>query len=231
MLGMNIKKKLKTSFEIIFSEDQRFMCHSTNTNVILFDNWDHSISINSPKNPSCVKFSRNNKLLIIKNTSGGLWIYDLENLKLLKRISSKRNFKLLDDGFGITENNRILDIMDTKNGNQIISVDVDTGDFSLLTNYENSQIKYNGFINQPNNKFHLFTLSLLNKITGYVENKIIKIKEPISPSSIEIISNSKVFFWDSLIYSSIHNLFILVDDYDLILMNMDFTDIVTKKNN
>lgn len=65
---MNLIKKLKTSFEIVISNDNRFLCHTMGSKTIVYDtnNWEKVIELPKPKNPGYIKFSRNDDFFTLK---------------------------------------------------------------------------------------------------------------------------------------------------------------------
>jgi hypothetical protein len=232
MLQMNLIKKLKTAFRIRLSSDNRFLCHNTSTKTVVYDlnSWEKIIELNKPNHPGSMRFSKNNEYLLIKNTIGTICVYDTADFQLVKNIQSKKTFKLVEGEVNFTQDNLlILDILETNNGRQIASINIHSGEHTILTEFENDRtlIKYNHFVKNEN--YHLFTLSYVNNKTDFRENKIIKVKEPINKQSIEVISHPEIR-WDSVIFDSIHDVYILVINYEITLVDSDFKRVLKKKS-
>jgi len=233
MLQMNLIKKLKSSYEIRLSTDNRLICHNMGTKTIVynFNSWEKIIELNKPKHPSQMRFSKNNDFLLIKSTTGTICVYDTSNFQLVKTIHPTGSFKIIEGNVNFTQDNLILDVIQTNNGQQIVSININTGDHTILTEFENpfTFIDYNHFV--QNMSFHLFTLNYVNNETDYQENKIIKVNEPINKRSVsvEIISNPQKLIWDSVIYDSFNDFYILVDDYEIIVVDSAFKNVLKKK--
>lgn len=229
MLQMNLIKNLKTSFEIRISHDFRWLCHNTNNKTIVYDmnTWEEVVVLNKPTNPSRIKFSGNDEYLIIKNTNGGIWVYKTGDFQLLNILKSKKSYKLIDQGFAFTQDNKmILDIMETKLGNQIVTLNIDSGEKRILTSFKNSLISYNHYSTKE--KFHLFNLNFVNDQTGYREYKLIKVNEPVTVQSIQVISNQEILQWDQVIFNSLADTYILVNDYEIAIVDSDFKFVLKK---
>lgn len=227
---MNTVKQLKTSFEIGLSNDYRYLCHITNNKAIIFDmkSWNEVINLKEPKNPSEIKFTNNNKYLLVKNTSGGIWIYRLEDFQLVKKILFKKPHKLLENGFSITtDNNNILDIVETKQGSQIVLVNITTEDWYVISSFKNSLIDFNQYIASEN--LHIFTETKVNESTGYQEQQLIKVKENIDNHlEIEEISHSECPYWDSVKFASNIDVYIVVIDKEILVLDKDFNEILKR---
>lgn len=229
MFQMNLVKKLKTSFEIRLSHDFQLLCHNTSNKTILYDTntWEEVAVFNKPTNPSRVRFSNDNEYLIIKNTNGGNWVYNIEDFKLLNVLKSKKSCKLIDQGFGITLDNKIiLDIMETKIGDQIVTLNINSGEHRILTNFKESLISYNHY--STKGTFHLFNLIFINEQTGYREDKLIKVTEPVTEQSIQILSNQEILQWDRVMFNPLTDSYILVSDYEIVLVDSDFISVIKK---
>jgi len=76
MFQMNLIKKLKTSYSIRLSSDNRFLCHNMGRKTIVYDftSWEKIIELDKPNNPSNLRFSKNNEYLLIKNTVGTICV-------------------------------------------------------------------------------------------------------------------------------------------------------------
>lgn len=55
-------------------------------------------------------------------------------------------------------------------------------------------------------------------------------KEPIKNESIEVIENSEIWYWDSIIFNTIHNVYIVVQSYDIVILDRKFKGIIKKVN-
>ncbi|RAK19995.1 hypothetical protein B0I26_105178 [Anoxybacillus vitaminiphilus] len=231
MFQMNLIKKLKTSYRIRLSGDNKFLCHNMDSKTIVYDltTWEKIIELNKPNYPSDMRFSENNKYLLIKSTTGTIYVYNTASFQLVKKIQSKKSFKLVEGDTNFTQDNlMLLSVLETNDGQQIGTINIHSGEYTILTEFENAitLIYYNQFL--KNRNYHLFTLSYVNNETGYRENKIVKVKEPINKQSIELKSHPEILIWDSVIFDSIHDVYILVNGYEIILVDSDFKKILKR---
>jgi hypothetical protein len=232
MFQMNLIKKLKTSHQIRVSEDYRFLCHSMDSKTIVYDftNWEKIIELNKPNYPSHIRFSRNSEYLLIKSTSGDIYVYNTaSNFQLVNRLQSKKSFKLVEGDVNFTQDqSMILSVVETGNGNQIGMINIYSGESIVLTDFKelHNLIYYHQYVDYK--KIHLFTLSSVNNETGYRENKLVKVREPINRESIEIVNHPDILVWDSVIFDTIHDVYIVVSDYEITLLDSDFKTILKK---
>ncbi|RCW40646.1 hypothetical protein [Paenibacillus prosopidis] len=237
MFQMNLIKKLKTSYRIRMSSDNRYLCHNMGSKTIVFDlkSWDKIAELDKPKHPSDMRFSKNNEYLLIKNTVGTICVYDTVDFSLVKTFQSNKAYKLIEGDVNFTQDNLILDILHTSYGRQIALIDIHTKEHEILTDFEDSLlltgcptlIYYNQFIQTENS--HLFTLSYVDE-TDYRLHKIVKVKEPINKDSIEVLSNSEIWYWDSVVFDSIHQVFILVQANEITLVDSEFKKVLKKND-
>jgi hypothetical protein len=236
MFQMNLIKKLKTSFSIRLSNDNRFLCHNMGSKTIVYDvsSWEKIIELTKPNYPSILRFSKNNDYLMIKNTIGTICIYNTVDFKLVQTLQSNKSLTLIEGNVNFTQDNLILDVLQTNNGHQIALIDIFSKEYKILSEFGDSLprtgfltiIHYNQFI--PTEEFHLLTLSYVDE-TDYRVNKIVKVKEPLSKESIQVISNSEICYWESMVYNPISQNYILVNDYEITIVNKDFKEVLNKK--
>jgi len=115
----------------------------------------------------------------------------------------------------------------TKDGHQLALINIDKGEFRVLTQFKDSitLIYFNHFIQAES--AYLFTLSYVN-YEGYRVERIVKVKEPINKESIEVLDNLEIRNWDSIIFNSIYNVYIVVQDYDIVILDGQFKEILKK---
>lgn len=229
MLQMNLIKKFKTSFQIKFSNNQRFLCHTMGSKTIVYDtsSWEKIAEL-KPNNPGHFYFSQNDDYLYIKNTTGTIYVYETARFQLVKTIKSNKKFQFVEGDFAITDSPLIiLDTLKTYTGRQLVLINIENGEYKVLSEFEDSitLIHFNHFIKAENT--YLFTLSYVNN-EGYRVEKIVKVKEPINKESIEVLDNLEIRNWDSIIFNSIHNVNIVVQDYDIVILDGQFKEILKK---
>ncbi|NDI34828.1 hypothetical protein [Chengkuizengella sediminis] len=229
MFQMNLIKKLKTSYELKLSPDKKFLCHN-NSKTIVYDvnSFKEVIVLNKPSDPGRIRFSPNSEYLLIKKTTGGIWVYKTDNFQLVKVLKSNKSFKFLERDFTFTQDNEtILDTLQINQEEQIVAININSGEKIILTElkYKDSIISHNHYSKKGN--FHLFTLDYVNE-KGYRVNKMIKVKEPINKQSIEVISNEEILYWESIIFNSVANAYILVINYEIILVDSSFKNVLKK---
>ncbi|QIZ08305.1 hypothetical protein HFZ78_17555 [Priestia megaterium] len=232
MLQMNLIKKFKTSYQIKFSNAQRFLCHTMGSKTIVFDSntWEKIAELSKPKNPGYIQFSQNDDYLYIKNTVGTICVYETDKFQLIKTIKSNKKFQFVEADFALTNIPfLILDTLKTKDGCQLALINMDKSEYTLLTDIKDSLtlIDYKQFIQTDSS--YLFTLSYVNNEDYRVHN-ILKVKEPINKGSIEVMDNSEIWYWQSIRFSSIHNVYIVVHNYDVVLLDGQFKKIIKKVN-
>ncbi|ULT59486.1 hypothetical protein L1999_13585 [Neobacillus drentensis] len=229
MLQMHLIKKLKTSFQIKFSNNQRFLCHTMGSKTVVFDStsWEKIAELSKPKDPGYIQFSQNDDYLYIKRTIGTICVYETEGFQLIKTIKSNKKFKLVEADFAITNTPfLILDTLNTKDGYQLALINIEQGEHTVLTDFKDSTlIELNQFIEAENS--YLFTMTYENT-RGYIDHQIVKVTEPIEKGSIEVIHNSEIWYWESIIYSSIHSIYIVVQNYDLVILDGKFKKVLRK---
>src|SRR4051812_46091593 len=113
MLQMHLIKKLKTSFQIKFSNNRRFLCHTMGSKTVVFDSssWERIAEISKPKDPGYIQFSQNDDYLYIKRTIGTVYVYETEGFQLIKTIKSNKKVQFVEGDFALT--NTPLLILDT----------------------------------------------------------------------------------------------------------------------
>ncbi|OXS76189.1 hypothetical protein B1B04_04140 [Lysinibacillus sp. KCTC 33748] len=205
MLHMNVIKKFKTSYQIKFSNAYRFLCHTMGSKTIIYDtgSWEKIKELSKPNNPGDIHFSDNDDYLYIKNTIGTVCVYETVGFQLIKSIKSNKKYQLVEGDFVLTNTSFIiLDTLKTKDGHQLALINIEKGEFRVLTQFKDSipLIYFNHFIQAES--AYLFTLSYVNNEDYRVE-KIVKVKEPINKESIEILDNLEIRNWDSIIFNSI----------------------------
>ncbi|MEH7158725.1 hypothetical protein [Neobacillus drentensis] len=232
MLHMNVIKKFKTSYQIKFSNDYRFLCHTMGTKTIIYDTSSREKikELSKPNNPGYIHFSDNDDYLYIKNTIGTICVYETVGFQLIKTIKSNKKYQLVEADFALTNTSFIiLDTLKTKDGHQLALINIEKGEFRVLTQFKDSitLIYFNHFIQAEST--YLFTLSYENN-GDYRVHKIVKVKEPIKNESIEVMENSEIWYWDSIIFNSILNVYIVVKSYDIVILDGQFKEIIKKVN-
>ncbi|WNS82251.1 hypothetical protein RRU94_16060 [Domibacillus sp. DTU_2020_1001157_1_SI_ALB_TIR_016] len=232
MLHMNVIKKFKTSYQIKFSNDYRFLCHTTGSKTIIYDtsSWEKIMELSKPNNPGYIHFSENDDYLYIKNTIGTVCVYETVGFQLIKTIKSNKKYQLVEADFALTNTSFIiLDTLKTKDGHQLALINIEEGEYRVLTQFKDSitLIYFNQFVQAES--AYLFTLSYVNN-ADYKVHKIVKMKEPIKSESAEVMENSKIWYWDAIIFNSIHNVYIVVQSYDIVILDGQFKEILKKVN-
>ncbi|WP_342543226.1 hypothetical protein MHH33_06185 [Paenisporosarcina sp. FSL H8-0542] len=231
MFQMNIIKKLKTSFEIKMSNDQGLLCHTMGGKTIVFDtkSWEKVAELTKPKHPGDLVFSRNNDYLYIKNALGTLCVYDTTTFQLVKNIQSNKSLKMTEGRFAITKDPfKIIDMVKTKNGNQLASINLDNADSKVITTYEDTITRFTYHQYIPSEDYHLFTLEYDNKAEDIREYKLLKIKE--STHEISLLSHPNRLYWKYVIYDPIHDVYIVMqENYKLIVVDSTFKKVLREK--
>lgn len=217
------------------SSDNRYLCHNMGSKTIVFDlkSWDKIAELDKPKHPFDMRFSKNNEYLLIKNTVGTICVYDTVDFSLVKTFQSNKSFRLIEGDVNFTQDNWILDVLHTSYGRQIALIDIHTKEHKILTDFKDSypstgcptMIFYNEFV--LTEKFHLLTLSYEDE-SDYRVMKIVKVKEPINKDSIEVLNNSEIWYWDSVVFDSINQIFILVYKNEITLVDSEFKKVLKK---
>ncbi|MED1467121.1 hypothetical protein [Bacillus salipaludis] len=119
-------------------------------------------------------------------------MYETVGFQLIKTIKSNKKYQLVEGDFALTNNSLIiLDTLKTKDGHQLALINIEKGEFGVLTQFKDSitLIYFNHFIQAES--AYLFTLSYVNNEDYRVE-KIVKVKEPINKESIEVLDNLEI---------------------------------------
>ncbi|WP_282156298.1 hypothetical protein [Cytobacillus gottheilii] len=110
-------------------------------------------------------------------------------------------------------------------------INMENGDITVLTQLNDSinYAYYNQFIEAE--RAYLFTLvyEITDKYNDeYIVRKIVKVKEPLNNEAIEVIENSEIWDWNFILFNSIHNSFIVVERYDIIMLDAQFNEIIKR---
>lgn len=229
MQQMKLIKQFKTSFEIKASQTKELLCLINNKTVVYnLKNLEEQAVLNKPTYPSKIGFSGDGKYLVSKSTNGTICVYDTNTLGMINSFQSTKSFKIVEGGFAVTQDNKtILDIIEKQEGNQIVSLNIENGEKTILTEFKNYIINFN--YSSQKEKLHLFTLNNVNEDTGYREYNIGIIEEPISKQAIRVLENPLNLNWDAAVLYSQTNTFVVINDQEIILVNSEFNTVLLKK--
>ncbi|MBT2655385.1 hypothetical protein J7E81_09060 [Bacillus sp. ISL-18] len=232
MFQMNLIKNLKTSYGIVLSNDKKLLCHIMGGKTVIFDTktWEKVIELKKPNNPSHLHFSQKDEVLYIKNTVGTFCVYDTKDFQLVKTFKSGKSFQIVEGNFALLENPfTILDVLKINNQKQVCSLNIETGNYQILTELEGTHIEFNQFI--PYDNSYLFTLSYLVGVKGYLRYKLIKVVDPSVKPSYSIVENLGITNWDLVCYEPVHQVYIFVhEDYKLTIMDANLKNILRKEH-
>ena len=122
----NIIFNFDKSYHISHNQDY-FCC--VGTNVIIYDVATGEVvsKLKGIKQPSCSQFTSNRKL-IIKTTTGNYYIYDLELMDLVKKISAPPGVKSSTTAFQVTSDSKyIIDFSYIFPTYKLMIVEIETG--------------------------------------------------------------------------------------------------------
>ena len=212
------------------SRGGKFVCRTIGSKTFLYknQNWDHPMLLTKPTNPGVVKFSRDNSLVIIQNTSGNVYIYETENFNQIKSIVSNKSYKMIEHGgcAYVEERKIVLCIGKVQSFEQILAFDLESTNWYPITDFDdNYHISYTSYSEKE--KAHLFKISRINKITDYWENQLLKVHE--DDFSIEIINLPPGVFWDELVYNHHLNAYISLYKREIHVLSADLNEIVKKE--
>ncbi|SMQ77542.1 hypothetical protein SAMN05444673_2876 [Bacillus sp. OV166] len=232
MFQMNLIKNLKTSYEIVLSNDKRLLCHTMGGKTVIFETetWEKVIELTKPNNPDTLHFSKNDELLYIKNTVGTICVYDTKNFLLIKTIKSRKSFQIEEGNFALLNKPfTILDVLKINDRKQVCALNIETGNYEILTELEGTHIEFNQSI--PYDNSYLFTLSYLEGVKGYLKYKLVKVVDPSVERSYSIVENLGLTNWDLVYYEPVHQVYIFVHkDYELTIMDAELKTVLKKVN-
>ncbi|MCM3115726.1 hypothetical protein M3610_10540 [Neobacillus sp. MER 74] len=234
MFQMNLIKNLKTSYEIVLSNDKKLLCHLMGGKTVIFDTktWEKVIELKKPNNPSHLHFSQNDEMLYIKNTVGTFCVYNTKDFQLIKTIKSGKSFQIVEGNFALLDNPfTILDVLKINDKKQVCTLNIETGIYQVLTELEGSHIEFNQFV--PNDNSYLFTLYYLKEINGdhYSRQKLVKVKNPLTEPSYSFVSSLELQNWDLVYFEPVHQVYIFVHkDYELTIMDANLKNILRKEH-
>lgn len=229
MFQMQLIKKLKTSYVMTISNNGKFLSHTMGSKTIVYDtgNWEKIVELSKPKHPGNIKFSKNDEFLFIKNTTGTICVYSTPDFKLYKTIQSRKNFQTVEADFAVTEDSlTILDTLKINDSTKIVTLNIETGTYKILVEVENTNIQYHHYIQNEN--AYLFTVYNLNE-DGEVEQKLVKLENPITNPSYKIYTHPDLINWDTIIYDTFRNNYIMVNRYELLFLDRDFKTVFKKE--
>ncbi|MRX73434.1 hypothetical protein GJU40_14910 [Bacillus lacus] len=232
MFGMREIRKLQPSFQVKLSRKHRLLCHTMASKTIVYDtnSWEKTFEL-SKKNPGYIKFSRNNGYFYIKNTTGTIYMYNTEEFDLIKTVKSNKAYKMIEGDFGLTKDEFIiLDTVQTKNGKQLALINAKDNKYQILTSFEdlNTILYYHHYVLDENS--HYFTISQVDKDSDMRVNKLLKVKEETNGSVITVSTHPELSYWNSLIYNSIHQVYIVIKERNLVIVDSNFKMILNKKS-
>ncbi|GIN87242.1 hypothetical protein J6TS2_36280 [Heyndrickxia sporothermodurans] len=234
MFQMKLTKNLKTSYEIVLSNDKKLLCHTMGGKTVIFDTktWEKVIELKKQNNPSHLHFSKNDELLYIKNTVGTFCVYDTKDFQLIKTIKSGKSFQIEEGNFALLDIPfTILDVLKINDKKQVCTLNIETGIYQVLTELEGSHIKFNQFV--PNDNSYLCTLYFLKEIDGehYSRQKLVKVKNPLTEPSYSFESSLELQNWDLVYFEPAHQVYIFVHkDYELTIMDAELKTVLKKSN-
>jgi len=234
MFQMNLIKNLKTSYEIVLSNDKKLLCHLMGGKTVIFDTktWEKVIELKKPNNPSHLHFSQNDDMLYIKNTVGTFCVYNTKDFQLIKTIKSGKSFQIEEGNFALLDNPfTILDVLKINDKKQVCTLNFETGIYQVLTELEGSHIKFNQSVTNDNT--YLFTLYYLKEINGnhYSRQKLVKVKNPLTEPSYSFESLLELQNWDLVYFEPVHQVYIFVHkDYELTIMDAELKNVLKKSN-
>jgi hypothetical protein len=228
MFQMQLIKKLKTSYTMSISNNGKFLAHTMGSKTIVYDtsNWEKIVELPKPKHPGYIKFSKNDDFLYIKNTTGTICVYTTPDFELYKTIQSRKTFQTVESDFALTEDPlTILDTLKINDSGKIVTLNIETGKYKIMVEVENTNIQYQHYIQNENS--YLFTVYNQNE-GGEVEQKLVKIKDPITNPSYKIYTHPDLINWDTIIYDTFRNNYLMVNRYELHFLDREFKTVLKK---
>ncbi|WP_053367977.1 hypothetical protein [Bacillus sp. FJAT-27245] len=228
MFQMKVMKEFKTSYQIKVSNDLRFLAHIMGGKTVIYktESWEKVAELTKPKHPGSIQFSQNGDCLYIKSTNGTLYVYETSDFKP----KSTKSPKLVEGDFGaVDESMVILDSVQTEGGVQLALINPENGKFELLTDYQapGTLFYYNQSL--PLEKSHLFTWSHINSQTDYREYKLLRVETAKSKPEIKLMDNPLNLVWNAALFDANHQVYILIMDFELTIVDSAFTKDVRKK--
>lgn len=229
MLQMNLIRELKTSYQIKFSNDLRFLAHIMGGKTVIYNSytWEKVAELTKPKHPSHIQFSQNSDFLYIKSATGTLFIYGTSGFQAIKILKSP---KLVEGAFGIVDEPMgILDTIQTEGENQLALINPENSKCELLTDYQAPGTLF--FYNQalPLEKSHLLTRSYINSQTDYREYKLLRVETDKGKPEIKLIDNPLSLYWNASLFDGNHQVYVLIMDFELTIVDSAFTKVLRKK--
>ncbi|QOY34680.1 hypothetical protein AWH56_018400 [Anaerobacillus isosaccharinicus] len=191
--------------------------------------WEKAAELQKPKHPGFVTFTSDSKYIYIKSTNGTICVYDTDTFQLVNSIQPNKSLHIIEGKFAVTQKPfQIIDAIRTKEGNQLVEMDIDKGEYRIITDLEDliTMFNYHQYISAE--KKHLFTVSYVNKETDLREHKLMKFNE--YNKEVTLIKHPTFWYWDAVIYDPIHEVFIMVhNDFDIIILDSTFNRVIKKK--
>jgi WD40 repeat protein len=227
-MEMNLVKKLKTSYQLVMSNNKKLLCHTMGRRTVIFntETWEKVAELLEPKNPSYVYFSEDDELLYIKSTVGTVCVYDTERFQLITTIKSKRSFQIVEGNFAILDDPlTILDLLKINNKKQVCTLNIETGKYQVITEVKGTHIKLHQFV--ADDSSYLYTLSDLEGEEGWLVQKLVKLKDPLTKPTYSIVDSLKFSNWEKVFYEPVHRVYIFLHrEYKLTFMDADLETIL-----
>lgn len=143
MEKISFSKKLSTSYCIKISDNGKYLAHiGSKTSIYGMDIMNKIASFSDIKNPGSIDFSRDSQFIQIKNTSGKIGLFNLENLSYVNSYISIKTSGPEDCNSCFTPDNKY--IIDGVNGNSngtIALINIESKKTTIIKRYEDCIIK------------------------------------------------------------------------------------------
>ncbi len=228
MLQLYPIHEFRKSYRLTISHNKRLVARSSSTKVFIHDmNTFETMVELKFSHPAVIKFTKDDNYFLIKGTTGTIGVYSTKDYQLLKKLKTTKSMQQLETEFSLTKDHHtILDVVKINGNQQIVSINMINGKKKALTDFtfKDHAIKFNQLVTKAG--VHFFTLDYYDVNTGFLENKLIKIKERNENYLIEIENNLNRFKWDAIVYNHDMDKYLLLCNDALLMIDSGFRYVI-----
>ena len=223
--------KFKTSYSLDYAQNKGLIARCNDGSIMIhsYITGQEIKRLKKPAHPSHLQFSRDEKYLIVKNTSGIIYVYDLEEFEVIHIIKSIKNIKVKEGKFLFNhEKNQIIDIVNINGVDQVIAFDINTKILTPITSFFEGEVYHIYCNHQVDDETFLYTIKRNNEKKDMSIYYVLKLD--FTGSVVEQSIQKTSFFWDDLLYVKSMNKYILLVNDEVLLINSNFDEIERKIN-
>lgn len=228
MLGLNLIYKFKASLSLSYAKKKGLIARSSAGSTMIHDfhSGKETHRLKKPAHPSQVLFSDDERFLIVKNSTGHIYVYDTNHFELVSIFKNTKSVEMIEGKFLFNhEQNKIVDVVKIDGIEQIVTLDLETKMISPILFTSNEVIQFITCNQQINGK-SIFTIkSLCKKTDRFIYNVLVV---DLTHDNIHHELVETEFVWDEIAYIKTKGQYLIVSGNELLLVNNNLSVIENK---